>query len=54
VCRGQEREDKRGRQRRKTSDEEAEKKWYVNKEERLTRRPEEHRPRKRRGRVKLI
>jgi hypothetical protein len=32
----------------------AEKKWYVNKEERLTRRPEEHRPRKKRGRVKLI
>jgi hypothetical protein len=33
----------------------AEKKWYVNKEERLTRRPEEEqRPRKKRGRVKLI
>jgi hypothetical protein len=30
-------------------------KWYVNKEERLTRRPEEEqRPRKKRGRVKLI
>lgn len=33
----------------------AEKKWYVSKEERLTRRPEEkERPRKKRGRVKLI
>ena len=33
----------------------AEKKWYANKEERLTRRPEEEqRPRKKRGRVKLI
>jgi hypothetical protein len=32
----------------------AEKRWYVQKEERLMRPEEEQRPRKKRGRVKLI